>query len=147
MDDDGLSEKQRDKKTSTSGSHARKPASHTLFKSKLTGGKILCEDIVNTPECVVYSLGSNADFSFEVDVLRRTTCQVNIKRMTTQCKDLRVLYKPPFFHLPFVSNFWSLYLRQVVTFDCTTNPATVHEKRHKFMPKCIGSEKKMKVSG
>jgi hypothetical protein len=32
-----------------------------------------------------------------------------------------------------------------VTFDCTSNPAIVDKARHKFLPKCIGSEEKMKV--
>ena len=32
-----------------------------------------------------------------------------------------------------------------MTFDCTSNPATVDKARHNFMPKCIGSDEKMKV--
>ena len=36
-------------------------------------------------------------------------------------------------------------LVKVVTFDCTSNPATVDKARHNFMPKCIGSDEKMKV--
>lgn len=40
------------------------------------GGKLLCSDVLAARDCVVYSLGSNGDFSFEEDVLARTTCTV-----------------------------------------------------------------------
>jgi hypothetical protein len=61
-----------------------------------------------------------------------------------KCKDYRLFFiKKPLFSLAFISKVRPLYPQQVVTFDCTTNPATVDEKRHKFMPKCIGSEEKI----
>lgn len=46
------------------------------FGGAADGGKLVCADILAAPGCVVYSLGSNGDFSFEEDVLARTQCTV-----------------------------------------------------------------------
>ena len=40
------------------------------------GGKLLCADMLASPDCVVFSLGSNNDFTFEDDILARTPCTV-----------------------------------------------------------------------
>jgi hypothetical protein len=40
------------------------------------GGKLLCSLSSLRPPCVVYSLGSRMDFTFEEDVLRLTQCKV-----------------------------------------------------------------------
>lgn len=40
------------------------------------GGKMLCPSILQNKACVVYSLGSNGDFSFEHSILSRTACEV-----------------------------------------------------------------------
>ena len=41
------------------------------------GGKVFCNISGLAPPCVVYSLGSNGDYSFENDVLRATKCDVH----------------------------------------------------------------------
>ena len=41
------------------------------------GGKLICADDVRPNDCVVYSLGSRLDFSFEIDVIKRFGCQVH----------------------------------------------------------------------
>jgi hypothetical protein len=40
------------------------------------GGKIVCMEQIPTHTCIVYSLGSRMDFSFEVSVREHTGCQV-----------------------------------------------------------------------
>jgi FkbM family methyltransferase len=46
------------------------------FGAASDGGKFICADVLAAPDCVVYSLGSNNDFAFEEDVLKRTECTV-----------------------------------------------------------------------
>lgn len=41
------------------------------------GGKRICTDEIRPNDCVVYSLGSRLDFSFEIDVVKRLGCQVH----------------------------------------------------------------------
>ncbi|KAI3432632.1 hypothetical protein D9Q98_004178 [Chlorella vulgaris] len=42
------------------------------------GGKFLCmETIAETPNCVVYSIGSNGQFDFEASILSSTNCSVH----------------------------------------------------------------------
>ena len=40
------------------------------------GGKVLCVDDILPESCVVYSLGSRLDFTFELDILSRLNCLV-----------------------------------------------------------------------
>ena len=40
------------------------------------GGKIVCAQHLNPETCVIYSLGSRLDFSFEVDIRNQTGCSV-----------------------------------------------------------------------
>ena len=40
------------------------------------GGKKICADLLQTEDCVVFSLGSNGQFDFEVDILETTDCLV-----------------------------------------------------------------------
>ena len=40
------------------------------------GGKQICVDDIRTNDCIVYSLGSRLDFTFEIDVVKRFGCQV-----------------------------------------------------------------------
>ena len=46
------------------------------FGAASDGGKFICADVLNAPDCVVYSLGSNGDFAFEETILERTACTV-----------------------------------------------------------------------
>jgi len=46
------------------------------FGSLGDGGKIVCLDTMHEKECVVYSLGSRLDFTFEQDILRQLNCRV-----------------------------------------------------------------------
>jgi hypothetical protein len=51
----------------------------TRFGNEFDGGKILCglgKEILENPNCIVYSIGSNNDFSFEEAVLKNTKCSV-----------------------------------------------------------------------
>ncbi len=41
------------------------------------GSKFLCDQKLNKGNCVVYSLGSRKDFSFEVDIISALQCQVH----------------------------------------------------------------------
>ena len=41
------------------------------------GGKLVCVDHIIQNACIVYSLGSRLDFSFEIDVVRRLGCVVH----------------------------------------------------------------------
>lgn len=41
------------------------------------GGKLVCTDNINAGNCVVYSLGSRLDFTFEIDIVKRFSCQVH----------------------------------------------------------------------
>ncbi|GBF97879.1 hypothetical protein Rsub_10234 [Raphidocelis subcapitata] len=41
------------------------------------GGKLLCDLSGLAAPCLVYSLGSNGDYSFEADILKRTPCDVH----------------------------------------------------------------------
>eukprot|EP00939_MAST-03C_sp_MAST-3C-sp1_P002910 g2910.t1 len=41
------------------------------------GGKLLCVDDIRRNDCIVYSLGSRLDFSFEIDIVKRFGCQVH----------------------------------------------------------------------
>ena len=55
---------------------------HAIENSKVinnwlyAGGKLACPSLLAAPSCVVYSLGSHLDYSFEEDILRRTACHV-----------------------------------------------------------------------
>jgi Methyltransferase domain len=40
------------------------------------GGKLICADVLSTSSCVVFSLGSKNDYTFERDILERTNCTV-----------------------------------------------------------------------
>jgi hypothetical protein len=40
------------------------------------GGKLVCTDLLERKNCVVFSLGSNGQFDFEVDILESTDCLV-----------------------------------------------------------------------
>ena len=40
------------------------------------GGKNVCPDTLDSGRCIVYSLGSRGDFSFEQDVVRQFNCSV-----------------------------------------------------------------------
>lgn len=40
------------------------------------GGKMVCTDLLDHPDCVVFSLGSSGQFDFELDILQRTECDV-----------------------------------------------------------------------
>jgi Methyltransferase domain len=40
------------------------------------GGKLICTGMLQSSECIVYSLGSRNDYSFEEDILSRTPCMV-----------------------------------------------------------------------
>ena len=46
------------------------------FGASGDGGKLICEDILSGPDCIVYSLGSHGDFSFEMEIIKRTSCRV-----------------------------------------------------------------------
>jgi hypothetical protein len=48
----------------------------TRFGQTGDGGKLICADMLEAPDCAVYSLGSRNDYSFENDVLSRTNCTV-----------------------------------------------------------------------
>jgi hypothetical protein len=41
------------------------------------GGKQICTDDIHPKDCIVYSLGSRLDFSFEINVVKRFGCQVH----------------------------------------------------------------------
>jgi len=41
------------------------------------GGKLICTDTIRSNNCIVYSLGSRLDFTFEVDVVKRLGCEVH----------------------------------------------------------------------
>jgi len=41
------------------------------------GGKLLCVDDIRGNDCIVYSLGSRLDFSFEIDIVKRFGCRVH----------------------------------------------------------------------
>ncbi|KAG7668114.1 hypothetical protein NADE_005159 [Nannochloris sp. 'desiccata'] len=47
-----------------------------VFGGNDDGAKFLCPSLLTKHTCVVYSLGSNLDYSFEEDILQRTSCQV-----------------------------------------------------------------------
>ena len=40
------------------------------------GGKFVCMDTMHQNECVVYSMGSRLDFTFELDIIRKLKCKV-----------------------------------------------------------------------
>lgn len=48
-----------------------------FFGSETDGAKFICYDYVTKGNCVVYSLGSRMDFSFESDVVEKLQCQVH----------------------------------------------------------------------
>ena len=41
------------------------------------GGKLICTDEIRPNDCVVYSLGSRLDFTFEIDVVKQFGCLVH----------------------------------------------------------------------
>ena len=45
--------------------------------TKFDGSKFLCDQNINKGNCVVYSLGSRKDFSFEIDIVAALQCQVH----------------------------------------------------------------------
>jgi hypothetical protein len=45
--------------------------------STADGGKLICDLGRLRPPCVIYSLGSQGDYSFERDMLRLTQCEVH----------------------------------------------------------------------
>jgi hypothetical protein len=62
--------------------HHRRPTTHTrpthpTHPQGKDGGKFLCALSPLKPPCIIYSLGSRMDFSFEEDMLRTTQCQVH----------------------------------------------------------------------
>ena len=59
--------------TSLKVSNIYKSNNVSLF---IAGGKLVCPSLLSVPACVVYSLGSRLDYSFEEDILKRTPCQV-----------------------------------------------------------------------
>lgn len=50
------------------------PPSQPLIRygNPADGGKLLCDISKLTPPCIIYSLGSNGDYSFEQDALKYT---------------------------------------------------------------------------
>ena len=52
----------------------------TMIGSNFDGSKLICglDQILGTPEapCVVYSIGSNNQWDFEADIVKRTNCRV-----------------------------------------------------------------------
>lgn len=48
-----------------------------LFGSPTDGAKFLCADNLPKGNCIVYSLGSRKDFSFEIDVVAKLNCEVH----------------------------------------------------------------------
>ncbi len=48
-----------------------------LFGSETDGAKFLCADNLPKGNCIVYSLGSRKDFSFEIDVVAKMKCKVH----------------------------------------------------------------------
>ena len=57
--------------------HATACASIQRVGGNGDGGKLICTDNIRLNDCVVYSLGSRLDFSFEIDVVKRFGCQVH----------------------------------------------------------------------
>lgn len=41
------------------------------------GGKLICTDFIQKNNCIVYSLGSRLDFSFEIDIVNQFKCRVH----------------------------------------------------------------------
>ena len=58
------------------------------------GGKWLCGLDQLQPGCVIYSLGSNADFSFEDDMLRSTPCRIETFDCTVEASRLPAVFDP-----------------------------------------------------
>ena len=48
-----------------------------FFGLESDGAKFICNDYVSRGDCVVYSLGSRMDFSFEADVVSKLQCKVH----------------------------------------------------------------------
>jgi hypothetical protein len=56
----------------------------------LDGGKWLCSiEVLQERDCVIFSLGSNAEFSFEYDMVRSTPCQVHSFDCTVSTSEAR----------------------------------------------------------
>jgi hypothetical protein len=49
-------------------------AKPTRFGSAHDGGKLICQNLLSAPDCVIYSLGSRNDYAFEEDIIARTKC-------------------------------------------------------------------------
>jgi len=62
------------------------------------GGKILCTEDIKKNDCVVFSLGSRLDFSFEVDMVRRFGCIVHTFDCTVGTPSATKVPKGVFFH-------------------------------------------------
>ncbi|KAI8477200.1 MAG: methyltransferase domain-containing protein [Monoraphidium minutum] len=45
--------------------------------SAADGGKIICDVSRLAPPCVIYSLGSRGDYTFEIDMLKLTQCEIH----------------------------------------------------------------------
>lgn len=48
----------------------------TRFGGQGDGGKLVCQGMLKSPDCVVYSLGSHNNYRFEQDILDKTNCTV-----------------------------------------------------------------------
>ena len=55
------------------------PGNLTRYGGIHDGNKVLCgvESLELSPRCIVYSLGSSNNFNFELDLLKRTTCEIH----------------------------------------------------------------------
>jgi hypothetical protein len=50
------------------------------------GAKFMCSASNAQPGCVIYSLGSNGDVSFENDIIKSTPCQVSACRLSQDAR-------------------------------------------------------------
>eukprot|EP00879_Flechtneria_rotunda_P001331 GHRR01001481.1.p1 GENE.GHRR01001481.1~~GHRR01001481.1.p1 ORF type:complete len:390 (+),score=80.39 GHRR01001481.1:272-1441(+) len=49
----------------------------TRYGNPKDGGKLLCDLSKLTAPCIIYSLGSNGDYSFEEDAVKHTQCEIH----------------------------------------------------------------------
>ena len=64
------------KRTAAARSYTCRSSVRKFGGTKLDGGKHICLDSLEPGRCVVYSLGSRGDFSFERDIVRQLNCSV-----------------------------------------------------------------------